>query len=105
MKDRLINIIKGNFLINENSTGNWSFILIFLVLSIVMISSSHSVDKKVHNISKLNEEVKSLRSQFVDTRSNLMQYQMESSILKKLNEKGIVSSKNPPTKIIVNVKN
>ena len=94
MKDRLINIIKGNFLINENSSGNWSFILIFLLLSIVMISSSHAVDKKVHNISKLNEEVKSLRSQFVDTRSNLMQY-----------EKGIVSSKNPPTKIIVNVKN
>ena len=105
MKDRLINIIKGNFLINENSFGNWSFIIIFLVLSIVMISSSHAVDKKVHNISKLNEEIKSLRSEFVDTRSNLMQYQMESSILIKLNEKGIVSSKKPPTKIVVNVRN
>jgi len=105
MKDRLINIIKGNFLINENSSANWSFIMIFLVLSIVMISSSHAVDKKVHNISKLNEEIKSLRSEFVDTRSNLMQYQMESSILIKLNEKGIVSSKKPPTKIVVNVRN
>ncbi len=105
MKDRLINIIKGYFLINENSSGNWSFIIIFLALSIVMISSSHAVDKKVHNISKLNEEIKSLRSEFVDTRSNLMQYQMESSILIKLNEKGIVSSKKPPTKIVVNVRN
>jgi len=30
---------------------------------------------------------------------------MESSILIKLNEKGIVSSTHPPNKIIVNVKN
>ena len=105
MKNRLINIIKGNFLIDENASGNWSFILIFLLLSIIMISSSHAVDRNVHNISKLNEEIKSLRSEFVDVRSNLMQYQMESSILIKLNEKGIVSSTHPPNKIIVNVKN
>jgi len=105
MKNRLINIIKGNFLIDENASGNWSFILIFLLLSIIMISSSHAVDRKVHNISKLNEEIKSLRSEFVDVRSNLMQYQIESSILIKLNEKGIVSSTHPPNKIIVNVKN
>jgi len=105
MKNRLINIIKGNFLIDENASGNWSFILIFLLLSIIMISSSHAVDRKVYNISKLNEEIKSLRSEFVDVRSNLMQYQMESSILIKLNKKGIVSSTYPPNKIIVNVKN
>jgi len=105
MRNRLINIIKGNFLINENASGNWSFIIIFLFLSIIMISSSHAVDKKVHSISKLNEEIKSLRSEFVDVRSNLMQYQMESSIIIKLNEKGIVSSTIPPNKIKVNVKN
>lgn len=99
MKNRLINIIKGNFLIDENASGNWSFILIFLLLSIIMISSSHAVDRKVHNISKLNEEIKSLRSEFVDVRSNLMQYQMESSILIKLNEKGVVSSTHPPTRL------
>ena len=45
-----------------------------------MISSSHSVDQKVYKIASLNEEIKSLRSEFVDTRTRLMIYKMESSV-------------------------
>ena len=70
-----------------------------------MISSSHSIDKKVYRIAELNEEIKLLRSEFVDTRTVLMTLKMESTIKNKLVEKGIKTSQKPPVKIIVNVSN
>ena len=77
MKNNIINIIRGSFLVDEKSTSNWLYIFLFLVLSIIMISSSHSVDKKVYEIAALNEQIKSLRSEFVDTRTLLMSLKME----------------------------
>jgi hypothetical protein len=64
-----------------------------------MIASSHSADKKVHKIAKLSNEVKELRSAFVDGRSILMKLKMESSIRKKMAEKGLRPSDIPPKKI------
>ena len=87
MKNKIINIIRGSFLVDEKSTSNWLYIFLFLVLSIVMISSSHSVDKKVYEIAALNEQIKSLRSEFVDTRTLLMTLKMESTVKNKLFEK------------------
>ena len=92
-------------MVDEKSTSNWIYIFLFLILSLVMISSSHSVDKKVYKIAALSEEIKSLRSEFVDTRTRLMSYKMESSVKNRLLEQGIKSSKTPPVKIIINVNN
>ena len=105
MKNKIINIIRGSFLVDEKSTSNWLYIFLFLVLSIVMISSSHSVYKKVYEIAALNEQIKSLRSEFVDTRTLLMTLKMESTVKNKLFEKGIKTSKKPPVKIVINVGN
>ena len=105
MKNKIINIIRGSFLVDEKSTSNWLYIFLFLVLSIVMISSSHSVDKKVYEIAALNEQIKSLRSEFVDTRTLLMTLKMESTVKNRLFEKGIITSKKPPVKIVINVGN
>lgn len=92
-------------MVDKKSTSNWIYIFLFLILSLVMISSSHSVDKKVYKIAALNEEIKSLRSEFVDTRTRLMSYKMESSVKNRLLEQGIKSSDTPPVKIIINVNN
>ena len=105
MKNKLFNIMRGSFLVDEKSTSNWIYIFLFLILSLVMISSSHSVDQKVYKIASLNEEIKSLRSEFVDTRTRLMIYKMESSVKNRLFEQGIKSSKTPPVKIVINVNN
>ncbi len=66
-----------------------------------MIASSHSADNKVHKIAKMTNEVKELRSAFVDSRKQLMRLKMESTISKKVEEKGIKISEIPPTKIKV----
>lgn len=101
MKNRIIQFVRGSFLLSDDSSKNWSLILFFSFLSLLMIYSSHSVDRKIHNIAQINESVKSLRSEFVDTRTILIKYKMESSVSRKINQMGIATSTEPPVKIII----
>ena len=66
-----------------------------------MIASSHSADRKVHEIARLTNEVKELRSAFVDKRGELMRLKKESYVERVMKERDIRVSLNPPTKIIV----
>ncbi len=105
MKKNFYSILRGKFLISDDSFKNWRVIIFISVLAIIMIASSHSADKKVYEIAKLNNEVKELRSAFVDGRSKLMRLKMESTIIKKVESKGIVVSEIPPRKIKVKSQN
>ncbi|MCG9970204.1 FtsL-like putative cell division protein [Christiangramia crocea] len=104
MKKGFYNILKANFLISEDAYKNWRFIVFCTVLAIIMIASSHSAEKKVHQIARLNDEVRELRSEFVERRSDLMKIKMESTITQKMVEKGIGPSDTPPNKIRVIIK-
>lgn len=101
MKKNIYDILKGKFLINEDALKNWKFIIFLSLLALVMISSAHSADRKVHEIARLNNEVKELRSQFVDARSKLMKVKMESKVVSQMKKKGLKPSTNPPYKIII----
>ena len=104
MKSGLYDILKGKFLISNDAFNNWRFILFCTLLAIFMIGSSHSAEKKVHDIARLNDEVRELRSEFVDRRSTLMRIKMESTISRKMVVRGIKPSDVPPTKIVVKEK-
>ena len=56
-------------------------------------------------IAGLKEEVKELRSAFVDGRQSLMQLKMESSVVKKLRDQGLAPSEVPPKKMKVKTTN
>ena len=100
--DEIKNILRGKFLVEgKEATKNWGMILFLFILGIIMITSSHSVDKKVYEIAKLNEEVNELKSQFVDIRSRLQKIKLESSLLEKLKNKGLKQPEKPPQKIKV----
>lgn len=99
MKKSVNDILKGKFLISDDSFKNWRVIIFVSILAIIMIASSHSADKKVHEIAQLNNEVKEWRSAFVDTRSKLMRLKMESSIIRKVADKELAQSTVPPKKI------
>ena len=55
MKNKIIQFIRGSFLLSKDSSKNWSLILFFSFLSLLMINSSHSIDKKIHEIARINE--------------------------------------------------
>jgi hypothetical protein len=106
IKETTYNILKGKFLVDEDALKNWAFIIFLTLLALLMISSSHSIDKKVQKIAKLTKERRELRSQFVATRSDLMKLKLESTIIKKLEGKGLFVSNEPPVKIkVIKTKN
>lgn len=101
VKQTIYNILKGKFLVDEDAPKNWSMLIFLACLALIMIGSSHSIDKKVQKIAVLNKDMRELRSAFVATRSDLMKVKMESSLIKKLELQGLYIAENPPQKIIV----
>ena len=101
MKKNLLDILKGKFLVSGDAPKNWLFIIFASFLAAVMIGSSHSADKKVHQIAALNEEVKELRSEFVDNHKAIQNLKLESTVSRILGEKGLQPSETPPKKIRV----
>ncbi|MFK5983465.1 MAG: FtsL-like putative cell division protein [Flavobacteriaceae bacterium] len=104
MKKGFYNILKGKFLISDDAFKNWRFIIFLSGLALVMIASSHRADKKVHQIARLNDEVKEVKSEYVDVRMILMQSKMESKIIATMAERGLSPSITPPQKIIITTK-
>ena len=105
MKKNIYSILKGTFLVSDDSFKNWRFIIFISVLAIIMIASSHSADKKVYEIVRLKNEVKEMRSAFVDGRSKLMKLKLESVVIDKMKEKGLSPSLVPAKKIRIKSKN
>ncbi|EZH74588.1 ABC-type transport system involved in cytochrome bd biosynthesis fused ATPase/permease subunit [Aquimarina sp. EL_43] len=101
MKQTIYDILKGKFLIADDAMKNWRMLLFLSFLAIIMIASSHNAESKVHEIARLNNEVRELRTHFVDGKTELMRLKMESSIIKKMTQKGLKRPERPPRKIIV----
>ena len=102
MKRNFYNLVKGKFLISDDSLKNWRFIIFLSLLALIMVASSHSADKKVHRIAQLSNEVKELKSQYVDVRMQLMQSRLESRIISVMAGRGLTPSETPPQKILIN---
>ena len=68
---------------------------------LIMISSAHSSDKKVLQISELNKLKRELRAEYIDTQTTLMRMKMESSIRQKAKKMGLQPSETPPKRIKV----
>jgi len=96
IKKGIYDVLRGEFLINEDAFGNWKFIIFVVVLILSMIASSHKMDKKVMKIAKLSKQVKELRAEFVDTRSSVMKLKLESTIQKKAKELALLPPTTPP---------
>ncbi len=101
MKKNIYSILKGTFLVSDDSFKNWRVIIFISLLAIVMIASSHSADNKVYEIARLKNDVNEMRSEFVDGRSKLMKLKMESEVMMAMKGKGIAPSVIPPKKIKV----
>lgn len=101
MKNGVYGILKARFLIDDDSIKNWRFIVFLIVLAILMIANTQNFEQKVFKITELTNEVKELRSEFVDRRSELMKLRMESTVSDKMIEKQIFPSTVPPVKIKV----
>jgi hypothetical protein len=104
MKENLYNIVKGRFLVSDDTFKNWRFVVFLSILALIMIGSSHTADKKVHRIAKLSNEAKELKSEYLDVRKQLTQTKMESKLTAVMSKTGLQTSVIPPQKIIITKK-
>jgi hypothetical protein len=105
MKNGVYSLLKAKYLVDQGSAGNWRFILFLICAAMLMIANSHNYEQKIYRISALENEVKLLRSEFVDRRSELMELKMESTVARKMEAREIFPSALPPKKIKVTEKN
>ena len=98
---KLLSILRMEFLVNDYAYKNWRVILFLFLLSLIMIASGHAADQKIFQIAQLNDELKMLKSEFIEQRTALMNLKMETKIARELSPMGIGPAKTPPIKIIV----
>ena len=104
MKNGIYSLLKAKFLISDDALKNWKFIVFLVILGMIMIANNHQYDAKNYRITELTNQVKELRSEFVDRRSELMKLRMESTVAKKMEVRQIIPSEVPPVKIVVESK-
>lgn len=104
MKQKINDILKGKFLVDDESFKNWRMIIFLSVLALIMIGSSHKADEKVHEIAKLKTDVQELRSEYVAARLEVRKLKMLSAVTAKVASQGVVPSDAPPQKIKVKSK-
>ena len=99
--NKLLSILNIEFLIRDNSFKNWRMILFLSALALIMIASGHSADSKIFLIAELNTEIKTLKSDFIESKKQLLILKKETNIIRVLAKKGVGPAKTPPIKIII----
>ena len=97
---QLLALLNIEFLIKDDALRNWRILLFISFLALVIIASGHSADRKIFEIAQLNNDIKEIKSEFVETRATLMLLKMETRITQKLAEKGVGPANTPPIKLI-----
>jgi len=98
---QILAFLNMEFLLKEGGLRNWRLIFTLSLLAMIMIESGHRADRKIFEIAQLNEELKALKSQFVENRSKLMRLKMETKVAAVLEQNGVKPSEEPPVKIII----
>ena len=70
-------------------------------LALISIYTSHSADRKVHEIEKLSEARQELEAEYTETKEKLTDLSLESKVLRKAKELGLTAPTNRPNKIVV----
>ena len=101
VKQKIYNVLRGGFLVDDASFKNWRIIIFIVALLLIMISSAHKSDKKVVQIIQLHKKKRELKNQYADVVTILKRLEMESNIRNKVKSQGLVPAKTPPT--VINV--
>ena len=89
MKNKLKQIVLGNFLIDEGSFRKWRYVIFLFSMCLMMIYSSHLVDSKIITISELKNETSILKSNFIEVRKKVMKLKMSLTLLLLCLKKGL----------------
>jgi hypothetical protein len=96
LRQRLRDLLLGSVLDMDLARKHISFLGLLAFLGFLAIQAAHRADFKVHEIAKLRTEVKDLESEYIETKSRLMQLSLESQVLSRAGELGLHKQQEPP---------
>ena len=80
-------------------TQNMPFILFLSAIALVYIANSHLAEKKIRRINKLGREIKELKWEYLNVKSELMFRSKMSEVSKAVETLGLKPLSSPPQKI------
>ncbi|ASZ15162.1 hypothetical protein KTO58_00205 [Chitinophaga pendula] len=81
-------------------TQNMPFILFLALLALIYIANSHLAEKKIRRINKLGKEIKELKWEYLNVKSELMFRSKMSEVSKAVEPLGLKQLNMPPQKIV-----
>ena len=64
----ILSFLNIDFLLKEDSMKNWRMLFFISILAMISIASGHSADKKIYQIANLNNDLKGVKSEFVENK-------------------------------------
>lgn len=80
---------------------NMPFILFLSAMALLYIANSHLAEKKIRRINKLGREIKELKWEYINVKSELMFRSKMSEVSKSVEPLGLKQLNAPPQKIMI----
>ena len=87
--------ILGGELITEKTFRLFTFLLFIAFLAFIYIANNYLAEEKIREINHLHKELKELRFEFIDSKSDLMELSKQSRISKRLETVGVKENRQP----------
>ena len=96
-------LIDGNVLTQKAVLKQAPFIVLLVLISFISIANRNHAEKLVIKSSRLQNEVKELRSQSISTTSELMKFSRQTTVERIVRERGLELEENlePPKKLTI----
>ena len=104
VNEKIVNFLKGEFLLNEEGFKNWRMLVFIILLLMLMVRSGHKTDEKVMQIAVLSKQERELRAEYIAIRSKAMKLKLESNVVAKVAALDLKPS-DKPAQVIKEVSN
>lgn len=101
----VLHIVSGNFLSKNNVISLFPFFLFLTLIGLGYIANGYYAEKSVREISRINTELKELKSEYITTKSELMFMSNQSELARAAAPLGLKESTAPPKKIVIKINN
>jgi cell division protein FtsL len=95
----------GGEVLTEKTFKLFPFLLFIALLAFLYIANNYLAEEKIRNINRLHRELKELRYEYINSKSELTNLSKESHLVKRLAEIGIKENKEPVKTLKINKPN
>lgn len=93
-------LFSGSFLAEEITIKQLPYIFFLTFIALCYVANGYYAESTVRKISRVTNEIKELKSEFIITKSDLMSASKQSEVAKAADKIGIKEAVIPPKKII-----